>query len=171
MSVVLSLDRNARNQALSYLGKSDPPGCAEGTTFTTDGTNLNLYAHYAAPSDDSTLKYHQYRYASANVKDTYQGHKDGRRGIRNEQDHARDQSCDLRDQLKEHWKQRCRGLQPIVEGVPLPLPDATFEETSAYEDEAGYEIVATLPAHARGIISTAQGVKLRLYAGVTPTYK
>jgi hypothetical protein len=48
----------ARNKALSYLGKSDPPGHAEVTTFTTDGTNLNLYAHYADPSEDGTLKYH-----------------------------------------------------------------------------------------------------------------
>lgn len=28
-------------------------------TFTTDGTNLNFFAHYAAPSeDDGTLQYH-----------------------------------------------------------------------------------------------------------------
>jgi hypothetical protein len=42
----------ARNQALSYLGKRDLPGHAEVTTFTTDGTNINLYAYYAASSDD-----------------------------------------------------------------------------------------------------------------------
>ncbi|KAK0703571.1 hypothetical protein B0T26DRAFT_681229 [Lasiosphaeria miniovina] len=79
----------ARNQALSYIGKPDPPGHAEITTFTTDGTNLNFYAHYATPSgDNGKLEYHQYQYASVNVKDTYQGHNDGRKGIRNEQDHA-----------------------------------------------------------------------------------
>ncbi len=51
----------ARNEALSYLGKSDPPGHAEVTTFTTDGTNINFYAHYAAPSKkDGTPGYHQY---------------------------------------------------------------------------------------------------------------
>ncbi|KAK3371919.1 hypothetical protein B0H63DRAFT_503366 [Podospora didyma] len=76
-------------------------GAALITTFPTDGTNINFYAHHAAPSDDGMLKYYQYQYASANVKDTYQGHKDGRRGI-NEQDHARKQSYALRDQLKEH---------------------------------------------------------------------
>ncbi|KAK0612984.1 hypothetical protein B0T17DRAFT_542373 [Bombardia bombarda] len=48
----------ARNQALSYLGKSDPPGHAEVTTFITDGTDLNLFAHYATRSEDGTLEYH-----------------------------------------------------------------------------------------------------------------
>ncbi|KND91729.1 hypothetical protein TOPH_03830 [Tolypocladium ophioglossoides CBS 100239] len=134
----------ARNQALSYLGKPDPPGHAEVTTFTTDGTNLNFFAHYATPSgNNGALKYHQYQYASANVKDTYQGHKDGYKGIRNEQDYARDQSCALRDQLTEHWKQRRGGLQPIAEGAPLPGAGGTFKETNGDEDkdEADYEVV------------------------------
>ncbi|KAF4513344.1 hypothetical protein G6O67_000623 [Ophiocordyceps sinensis] len=135
-----------RNQALSYLGKPDPPGYAEVTTFTTDGTNLNFFAHYAAPSEDNgTLKYHQYQYASANVKDTYQGHKDGYKGIRNEQDYSRDQSCALRDQLKEHWKQRRGGLQPMAEGAPLPGAGGTSKETNGDkgegEDEADHEVV------------------------------
>jgi len=26
-------------------------------TFTTDGTNINFFAHYAAPSENGTLKY------------------------------------------------------------------------------------------------------------------
>ncbi|KAI1740627.1 hypothetical protein F4680DRAFT_94078 [Xylaria scruposa] len=131
----------ARNQALSYLGKSDPPGHAEVTTFTTDGTNLNLFAHYAAPSEDGTLRYHQYPIKSTNLIDSHQGLKDGRRGLRNEQEQARKQSYILRDQLKEHWKQRRSGLYPIAEVAPLPLPDGTLEETKVYEDEAGYEIV------------------------------
>lgn len=101
----------SRNQALSYLEQPDPPGHAEVTTFTTDDTNINFYAHYAAPSEDnSTIEYYQYQYATDNVKDTYQGYKDGRRGLRNQQDHAREQSYALRDQLKEHWKQHCSDL-------------------------------------------------------------
>jgi len=32
----------SRNQALSYIGKADPPGHAEVTTFATDGTTLNV---------------------------------------------------------------------------------------------------------------------------------
>jgi hypothetical protein len=50
----------ARDQALSLVGKPDPVGHAEITTFTTDGTNINFFAHYATPSEDDTLKYHQY---------------------------------------------------------------------------------------------------------------
>ncbi|PNY25066.1 Uncharacterized protein TCAP_04995 [Tolypocladium capitatum] len=132
----------ARNQALSYLGKSDPPGHAEITTFTTDGTNLNLYAHYAARSDDGTFEYHQYPIASASLLKYRQEHNEGRRGLRNEQDHVRKQSCDLRDQLKEHWKQRRGGIQPIAEAAP-PVADGTFEETNGDEDEdeASYEVV------------------------------
>ncbi|KAK3384499.1 hypothetical protein B0T24DRAFT_646389 [Lasiosphaeria ovina] len=121
----------ARNQALSLIGKPDPPGHAEVRTFTTDGTNINFYAHYAALSEDNdTLEYHQYQYASANVKDTHQGHKDGYKGIRNEQDHAKDQSYALRDQLKKHWKQRTH-LDDIPD-EPVPA-----QESSSYPDDDG----------------------------------
>jgi hypothetical protein len=99
-----------RNQALSYRGKSDPPGHAEFTTFTTDGTNLIMFAHYAAPSEDGTLKYHQYPIENTNLLNSYQEYKEGRRGLRNEQDYAKEQSYALRDQLKERWKNRRGGL-------------------------------------------------------------
>ncbi|KAH7176292.1 hypothetical protein EDB81DRAFT_897503 [Dactylonectria macrodidyma] len=132
----------ARNQALSYLGKPDPLGHAEVTTFTIDGTTVNFYAHYAAPAEDGTLKYHQYQYASANVMATYQEHIYGRRGIRNAQDHAKERSYALRDQLKEHWKQRGDGgLYPIASGAPPPVPDGTIEEMNINEDDASHEIV------------------------------
>lgn len=127
----------ARNQALSYLGKPDSPGYAEVTTFTTDGTTLNFFAHYATPSEDGTLEYHQYPITSAHLLKSRQGYKEGRRGLRNEQDYARKQSYAMRDQLKEHWKQR-RGapLQPIAEGAPpLPIADSTFGERNADQDE------------------------------------
>ncbi|KAJ2995437.1 hypothetical protein NUW58_g1274 [Xylaria curta] len=126
----------ARNQALSLIGKPDPPGHAEVTTFTTDGANINFYAHYAALSGDDTLEYHQYRYASVNLIDNHLEHKRGYRGVRNEQDHARKESCALRDQLMDYWRQHRDALQPITERAPLPVADATFEETNAGEDEA-----------------------------------
>ncbi|KAK0621575.1 hypothetical protein B0T17DRAFT_508911 [Bombardia bombarda] len=129
----------ARNQALSYIGKPDPPGHAEVTTFTTDGTNLNLYAHYAALSADGTLEYHQYLIKSTSLIDSHQGLKDGRRGLRNEQDHARKQSYAIRDQLKECRKQQSNALRPISEGGPLPVADGTFGEKN--EDETGYVVV------------------------------
>lgn len=47
-----------RNQALSSVGKPDPAGHAGVMTFTTDGTNINFFAYYAAPSENGTLKYH-----------------------------------------------------------------------------------------------------------------
>ncbi len=106
----------ARNQALAYQGKSDPPEHASIVTFATDGTNLNLYAHYAAPSaeDEDTLEYHQYLVSSTDVKGTYQGHKDGRKRLRNARDYARQQSYAMKDELKEYWKQ-CSRYVPIIE--------------------------------------------------------
>ncbi|KAK0730241.1 hypothetical protein B0H67DRAFT_561136 [Lasiosphaeris hirsuta] len=91
----------ARSQALTYPGNSDPPGHASITTFTTNGTQLNFYAHYATPAGDGTLKYHQYPISSVNLAGTYQGHKDGRRRLRNAQDYAKTQSEELKDQLEE----------------------------------------------------------------------
>lgn len=113
-----------RNQALSYLGKSDPPGHAEVTTFTTSGSILHFFAHYTALSEDDILQYHQYCYAST-ILNMYKKHKEGRRGLRNEQDYAQERSYALRDQLKEHWKQmeqlkehwkqHCSGLRSTFE--------------------------------------------------------
>ncbi|KAJ8124091.1 hypothetical protein ONZ43_g114 [Nemania bipapillata] len=131
----------ARNKALAYLGKPDSPGHAEVTTFATDGTTLKLYAHYATASENGTLEYHQYQYASVAMTGSYEGHKDGRRGLRNHQDHALKQSCALRDQLKKHWEQHHCALQPITEEVLPPTLDVTFETTNADEDNVNCEIV------------------------------
>ncbi|EPE02347.1 hypothetical protein F503_03932 [Ophiostoma piceae UAMH 11346] len=149
----------ARNQALSHIGKPDPPGHAEVTTFATDGTTLNLFAHYAAETEDGTLEYHQYRVKSTNLIDSHEDFRNSYKHIRNAQDHARGQSYALRDDLKEHWKQQRSTLQPIAEGAPLPVPDSqvnpyedttphqvddgtsAHEEAASYEDEADYEEV------------------------------
>ncbi|KAL2260069.1 hypothetical protein VTK26DRAFT_6042 [Humicola hyalothermophila] len=96
----------ARNQALAYLGQPDAPGVAHVVSFTTDGTTLNVFAHYAAPSEDGLLEYHQYPVASTIVKNSCAEYKAGRRMLRNAQDSAREQSYDLRDRLKEHWKKQ-----------------------------------------------------------------
>ncbi|KAL7970113.1 hypothetical protein HDV63DRAFT_394400 [Trichoderma sp. SZMC 28014] len=133
----------ARNQALSYMGRSDPPGHAEVTTFTTDGTTLNQYAHYAEESEDGTTKYHQYRIKSINLIDSHKEFKDGRRSLRNAQDYAKDQSSALRDDLREHWKQnrQLRNTLPSVsEETYLPVPDSQanpYEVTNPYQ--ADYE--------------------------------
>ncbi|KAF3763131.1 hypothetical protein M406DRAFT_323017 [Cryphonectria parasitica EP155] len=127
----------SRNQALSYIGKPDPPGHAEITTFTTNGTNLNLYAHYAALSKSGILEYHHYRVKSTSLIDTYQGHKAGRRGLRNEQDHAREQSYALRDEVTEYWmRQHHMALHTIAEeATPVPGVGPVRDE-----DETGNEI-------------------------------
>ncbi|KAH6619163.1 hypothetical protein B0J18DRAFT_467340 [Chaetomium sp. MPI-SDFR-AT-0129] len=131
----------ARNKALAYLGKSDPPGHAAVTTFTTNGTILNFYAHYAAEAEDKTLKYHQYPISSINLVESLEAHNEGRRRLRNEQDHAFKQSCALRDELKEHWKRHRDDIHPTVEGPPLPLPGGTSRATNVDEDEAGHGVV------------------------------
>ncbi|KAI0868141.1 hypothetical protein GGS24DRAFT_483248 [Hypoxylon argillaceum] len=125
----------ARNQALSYMGRSDPPGHAEVTTFTTDGTTLNQYAHYAEETEDGKTKYHQYRIKSTNLIDSYEDFKAGRRGLRNLQDHARNQSYALRDDLQEYYRQHRSDLQPIAKSSYLPVPDT---QANPYEDTNPY---------------------------------
>jgi hypothetical protein len=95
-----------RNQALAFQGESDPPGYASIITFTTNGTEVNFYAHYATPAEDGTLEYHQFRIKSTRLVSSYREHKEGRRGLRNAQDYAREQSYALKDQLKEYYKQQ-----------------------------------------------------------------
>ncbi|KAH9895520.1 hypothetical protein F4778DRAFT_275761 [Xylariomycetidae sp. FL2044] len=131
----------ARTKALSYLGRSDPPGHAVITTFTTDGTTLNLFAHYAdaASRSDGQLLYHQYPVRSINLLDSPQAFADGRRGLRNAQDHARDSACQLRDQLKEYWCEHgaTTVFHPFPEGgAPPTEPDAPLgEEEEMSTDE------------------------------------
>ena len=112
---------HGRNQALSYIGKPDPAGTAEVVTFTTDGTNLNFFAHYASPSteDGVGLEYHQYPITSTNLKNSFHEFKQGYKQLRNLQDHARDQSYALRDKAKEHWKKQGAPSHPtaIAEGA------------------------------------------------------
>ncbi|KAG8158518.1 hypothetical protein KVR01_011640 [Diaporthe batatas] len=118
----------ARNQGLAYMGASDPPGHAEVATFTTDGTNLNLFAHYAAPSaaGDGTLEYHQYQVKTTNLMESRQGLKDGIKWLRNAQDHAKKQSYTLRDQLNEKWRKQSATLRQLDEGGPQPVADGTI---------------------------------------------
>ncbi|KAK0656469.1 hypothetical protein B0T16DRAFT_433431 [Cercophora newfieldiana] len=103
---------HTRTQALTYIGKSDPLGHASATTFTTDGTNLNLYAYYAAPAEDDedTLEYHQYLISLTNLTSSYKDFKKGRKQLRNAQDHA-----------KEGPQNRTK-LPPVAKGVhPLDV--------------------------------------------------
>ncbi|KAK4221573.1 hypothetical protein QBC38DRAFT_513492 [Podospora fimiseda] len=79
----------ARNQALAYLGKSDPPGHANVTTFTTDGNEMNIYAHYAAENGNGKLEYHQFPVKRVSLVKSHGEFKQGRKCLRNAQDHAK----------------------------------------------------------------------------------
>ena len=91
-----------RNEARSSLGNPDPPGHAFVSTFTTDGTNLNTYAHYSSQSE-GRVEYHQYPTSTSLLRSSYEDFKTARRRLRNEQDYARENSEMLRDELKEKW--------------------------------------------------------------------
>lgn len=139
----------ARNQALDAMGKPYLAGHTKVTTFTTDGTNLNLFAHYAAETEDGTLEYHQYPIKSLNLVDSHEGYKEGRKQLRNAQDLAREESYTLRDELKDYWRQARDSLYLIAEGVPpLSVPDLEpLNTTHAYEDEDDYEVVQPQPVY------------------------
>ncbi|KAK5651083.1 hypothetical protein OQA88_13703 [Cercophora sp. LCS_1] len=142
----------ARNQALAYQGKSDPPGHASITTFTTDGTQVHFYAHYATPAEDGTLEYHQYPIKSTSLVNSHREHEEGRKGLRNAQDRAREQSYALRDELKAYYKQQQQQQRgggpphPVAEQVPT-LPAPAIEPLGDYEDEGDCEIVGHRPVH------------------------
>ncbi|KAI0398707.1 hypothetical protein F4802DRAFT_611421 [Xylaria palmicola] len=128
----------------------DPPGHAAVTTFNTDGSSLNIFVHYATSSENSTPKYHQYPIKSINLTDSYEGLKNGRKELRNEQDYAKEQSYILRDELKEHWKYQ-DGLQYIAESIAEDPPISDIQQSiaesiaecrgNAHRDEAGYEVI------------------------------
>ena len=94
----------ARNQALKYIGKPDPRGHATITTFTSDGTSVCFFAHYADQSEtDGKIKYHQYSLGTTSLTDSYDAWTKARRQLRNVQEDARNRSYDLRDQLVDYW--------------------------------------------------------------------
>ena len=55
---------------------------------------------------DGTLEYHQYPVKSTSLVNSHGEHREGRRGLRNAQDHAREQSYALKGQLKEYYQQQ-----------------------------------------------------------------
>ncbi|KAJ8127103.1 hypothetical protein O1611_g6535 [Lasiodiplodia mahajangana] len=92
----------ARTQALDDLGEKDSPGEARVITFTTNGRFIDIFAHYASHSENSTLQYHQYRIESNDLIKSYEGFKVGQQMLRNAQDFAKEQSENLRDRIKAH---------------------------------------------------------------------
>jgi hypothetical protein len=119
---------SGRNEALMMMGQTDPPRHAEVTTFATDGKQLNYYTHYATMSKAGTLQYHQYQFASENVKDSHEGHNKGRRALRNHQQRAMDNSYAMQKKLTEHWENQQRG-------DPLCVDEGNEGEV---EEQGGY---------------------------------
>ncbi len=77
-----------RNRALSFLNNPDPAGHASISTFTTDGTTLNIFDHHSSKSQDE-VKYDIYPTTSSFVISTYEDFKKSRRRLRNLQDDAK----------------------------------------------------------------------------------
>ncbi|KAI8722597.1 hypothetical protein NCS52_00403800 [Fusarium sp. LHS14.1] len=115
-----------RNQALNSIEEPPIADLAKITTFTSDGANLNLFAHYATTSEDGTAKYHQYPISSTNLTISHENFREGYRRLRNAQDCAREESYKLRDQLKEHWEDR--------KSQPAPLPSIDDEDEDDGQD-------------------------------------
>jgi hypothetical protein len=87
-----------RDEACSYLGRSDPPNHAFVSSFTADGTTINSFAHYSTTSQNHT-KYHQYPITSSFLTTSFKDYKKGRRQLRNQQDYAKENSETLRNEL------------------------------------------------------------------------
>lgn len=154
----------ARNRALAYQGQGhsqnqagDTPGHSEVSTFTTDGNQLTFYAHYAAPAVDDSIddevgdnaideagaapalfEYHQYPIQTTSLVNSHDEYKAGRRALRNLQDHARDQSYKLKDQLRAYYKQETRkaslgAAMPVPVPVPIPMPRPNVQDDDNLE--------------------------------------
>ncbi|KAL2139153.1 hypothetical protein VTI28DRAFT_5717 [Corynascus sepedonium] len=135
----------ARNQALAYMGITDRPGFAEVTTFATDGTTINFYAHYAVQSENGAPEYHQCLISSINLTKSFQDFKEGWKQLRNLQDRARNSSYALLHQLKSHWASH-RGPMPAISDRDSGFHD-TGEESRA--DCLEREICLELPLPVR----------------------
>ncbi|EFX06388.1 hypothetical protein CMQ_6709 [Grosmannia clavigera kw1407] len=121
-----------RNQALAFLRARDPAGQATVCTFSTDGTNINFNAHFAAPrsgrplSGGQTTEYHQYPIVSTNLTNSFSEFKRGRRQLRNLQDGARKASYALRDRLRQH------GVASAESGDGFETEPVATSSTSKY---------------------------------------
>lgn len=92
----------ARTQALAFIGAADPPNHAAVVSFTTDGSTLHLFAHFADRLASNT--YHQFPIASVHLHRSFHDFKRGRALLRSLQDYAREQVLALRDRITAHYQ-------------------------------------------------------------------
>lgn len=109
-----------RTQALKFIGKPDPPGHAHVFTWTCDGTTLNIFAHFAMMSNYGVLQYHRYRIKSLNLSDSKANMEEGRRAMRNFQEHARSRAMELKDQILAKHHGHPVGQPPFLAQAPAP---------------------------------------------------
>lgn len=128
----------ARNKTLAFFQKADPAGHAAVLTFTTNGSQLNIFAHYAMVSeaDGQTPEFHQYLVLQKHLTVSWQQYSEGRQGLWNAQDFAKEQSLGLRDQLQQDWKQHLRSRAAIV----------TISQAAASCQQAQVSHLAALPS-------------------------
>jgi hypothetical protein len=153
---------HGRNKARSFLKSPDPPGHAFVSTFTTDGTTLNTFAHYSSQSEGQ-VEYHQFPTSSSFLIASYEDFKKSRRRLRNKQDEAKETSEKLRDELIERWSanQEDPTNQLLTEywaslstnnqdesSVQNSPPSASFQENN--QDESTVDSVYAAPSATYG---------------------
>jgi hypothetical protein len=126
-----------RNEARSFLESPDSAGHAFVSTFTTDGTALNTFAHYSSESQGQT-KYHQYPTSSSFLISSYEDFKTSRRQLRNLQDDAKVTSEKLRDELNEKLSANRRS--PVAPSVQPRLPTPQIAIITAMKMERTQQV-------------------------------
>ncbi|KAH6713402.1 hypothetical protein BKA61DRAFT_644320 [Leptodontidium sp. MPI-SDFR-AT-0119] len=121
-----------RNEARSFLESPDPAGHAFISTFTTDGTTLNIFDHYSSESQGQ-VKYHQYPTSNSFLISTYEDFKKIRRQLRNLEDDAKEASEKLRDELNEKWCANHRS--PVSPNVPVEAGNSIDSNNHDYDDD------------------------------------
>lgn len=91
-----------RNLALAHMGVEVIKDFAGIITFTTNGTYLNFFAHYASTSAEGKLEYHQYPIASVNLMRSYPEFIRGVSMLRNCQDFALSMATALKNDLEKY---------------------------------------------------------------------
>ena len=105
-----------RSRALALLGIPDRSNQAVISTFITDGTTVEVFAHYAVPAPESgKMVYHQYSIASSGLTSSVEDLEKGRRMLKNLQRYSRQKALELSALVLERMRQRRRanhGRQP-----------------------------------------------------------
>ncbi|KAL6701081.1 hypothetical protein J3F84DRAFT_344555 [Trichoderma pleuroticola] len=91
-----------RNLALDHMRVEVIKDMAGIITFTTNGTYINFFAHYASTSAEGKVEYHQYPIASVNLMRSYFEFIQGVTMLRNCQEYALSMATALKDDLEKY---------------------------------------------------------------------